>query len=74
MRHRGEAPGMTINSSHWGVFEPIVADGRVVAVRSFAPDPDPSPIIRSIRGCSTILEKSYAQYDTPLVLQPHSLS
>jgi biotin/methionine sulfoxide reductase len=37
-----------LNSSHWGVFEPIVSEGHVVAVRPFAPDPDPSPIIRSI--------------------------
>src|SRR5215475_433154 len=44
----GEAPGMTINSSHWGVFEPIITQGRIVEVRPFAPDPDPSPIIHSI--------------------------
>jgi len=42
MRHRGEATGMTMNSSHWDVFKPIVTKGRVVDVRSFAWDPDPS--------------------------------
>ena len=46
MRHRGEAPGMSMNSSHWGVFTPIVTAGCVVGVRSFALDPDPSLIIR----------------------------
>jgi biotin/methionine sulfoxide reductase len=48
MHDRGEAPGITVNSSHWGVFEPIAAKERLVDVRPFAPDPDPSPIIHSI--------------------------
>jgi len=48
MCHRGEAPGMTMNSSHWGVFTPLVIAGRVVDVRSFALDPDPSLIIGSL--------------------------
>ena len=37
-----------LNGSHWGAFEPIVADGRVTEVRPFAKDPDPSPLLRSI--------------------------
>src|SRR4051812_20564752 len=34
--------------SHWGAFLAEVEDGRVVGVRPFARDPDPSPLIRSI--------------------------
>jgi len=41
---------MSMTSFHWGVFNPIVTEGRVVDVRSFALDPDPSLIIRSIPG------------------------
>ncbi len=37
-----------LNEAHWGVFEPVMRDGRVVAVKPFARDPDPSPIIHSI--------------------------
>jgi hypothetical protein len=37
-----------LNHSHWGVFEPVVADGKLVAVRSFAKDSDPSPLLHSI--------------------------
>ena len=37
-----------LNGSHWGAFEPIVADGRVTEARPFAKDPDPSPLLRSI--------------------------
>ena len=48
LRHRGEAPGMSMTSSHWGVFTPMVTDGRIVDVRSFALDSDPSLIIRSL--------------------------
>ena len=39
---------VTFNSSHWGVFDPVVQDGRIVEARPFARDPDPSPMIRSI--------------------------
>ena len=39
---------VSLNSSHWGVFDPIVEEGRVVDARPFARDPDPSPIISSI--------------------------
>jgi biotin/methionine sulfoxide reductase len=34
--------------SHWGAFVAEVEDGRVVGVRPFAQDPDPSPLIGSI--------------------------
>lgn len=37
-----------LNSSHWGVFEPVVADGRLVAARPFERDPDPSPLLHSL--------------------------
>ncbi|UCH74031.1 MAG: molybdopterin guanine dinucleotide-containing S/N-oxide reductase [Rhodospirillales bacterium] len=33
---------------HWGAFSPEVRDGRVVGVRPFAKDRDPSPILESI--------------------------
>jgi hypothetical protein len=36
-----------LNRSHWGVFEPIVADGQLIGVRPFARDADPSPILQS---------------------------
>jgi len=36
------------NHSHWGAFLAEVADGRVVGVRPFERDPDPSPIIEAI--------------------------
>jgi biotin/methionine sulfoxide reductase len=39
---------VSLNSSHWGVFDPVVENGRVVDVRPFTRDSDPSPIIRSI--------------------------
>jgi biotin/methionine sulfoxide reductase len=39
---------ISLNSSHWGVFDPVVESGRVVDVRPFTRDSDPSPIIRSI--------------------------
>jgi biotin/methionine sulfoxide reductase len=37
-----------LNRSHWGVFEPIVAEGHLVAVRPFAKDREPSPLLHSI--------------------------
>lgn len=48
MRQPDEYPHLTVNSSHWGVFEPVVIEGRLVEVRHFSHDPDPSSIIRSI--------------------------
>ncbi len=34
--------------SHWGAFYAVVEDGRVVGVRPFRHDPDPSPLIEAI--------------------------
>ncbi len=36
------------HTSHWGTFTAEVEDGRMVGVRPFASDPDPSPLIESI--------------------------
>jgi biotin/methionine sulfoxide reductase len=36
------------HSSHWGAFSAEVEDGRLVSVRAFEKDPEPSPLIRSI--------------------------
>jgi biotin/methionine sulfoxide reductase len=42
-------PGTVIHSSsHWGAVEPVVEAGRLVAVRPFHRDPDPSPIVGSL--------------------------
>jgi biotin/methionine sulfoxide reductase len=36
--------------AHWGAFEAEVADGALAAIRPFARDPDPSPILENIPG------------------------
>jgi len=36
------------NHSHWGSFLAEVEDGRVVGVKPFERDPDPSPIIEAL--------------------------
>jgi biotin/methionine sulfoxide reductase len=36
------------NHSHWGAFLAEVADGRIIGVRPFEHDPDPSPIIEAV--------------------------
>src|SRR5271168_1582657 len=36
------------NHSHWGSFVAEVEDGRVVGVRPFEHDPDPSPLIEAV--------------------------
>ena len=36
------------NHSHWGSFYAEVENGRVVGVRPFERDPDPSPLIEAI--------------------------
>ncbi len=43
-------PGLRLvpNSSHWGAFLAEVEDGRLVGVRPFPNDPDPSPILGSM--------------------------
>ncbi len=50
--NHGETPQMAptdrFHTSHWGTFTAEVEDGRLVGVRPFALDPDPSPIIHSI--------------------------
>ncbi|MGI9479667.1 MAG: molybdopterin-dependent oxidoreductase [Hyphomicrobiaceae bacterium] len=37
-----------IHSSHWGAFESVVKDGRLVDVRPFDRDTAPSPILKAI--------------------------
>jgi biotin/methionine sulfoxide reductase len=37
-----------LSSSHWGLFRPVVADGRLVAAEPFAADLDPSHLLQSI--------------------------
>ena len=37
-----------IHGSHWGAFEAIVDDGRLVEARPFELDPTPSPILKAI--------------------------
>jgi biotin/methionine sulfoxide reductase len=39
---------VVLHDSHWGAFRAEVRDGRVIGVRPFEKDPNPSPIIRSI--------------------------
>src|SRR6185295_16968548 len=34
--------------SHWGAFYAEVEEGRIVGVKPFAADPDPSPLIEAI--------------------------
>jgi Molybdopterin oxidoreductase N-terminal domain len=48
MSDRGESNGQRLSRSHWGVFEPIVIDGQLAAIKPFANDSDPSPILASI--------------------------
>ena len=36
------------NTSHWGAFNAIVQDGRLVDVTPFAGDKDPSPMLATI--------------------------
>src|SRR5689334_4684217 len=44
MRHNR----LVLHDSHWGAFRAEVCDGRVIGVRPFEKDPDPSPLIHSI--------------------------
>ncbi|MEC9341117.1 MAG: molybdopterin-dependent oxidoreductase, partial [Pseudomonadota bacterium] len=37
-----------ISGTHWGVFRPVMADGRMVAAQPFENDRDPSPMLRSL--------------------------
>lgn len=40
----------TLTMAHWGVYEVETADGRVVDIRPWAKDPDPSPLGRSMKA------------------------
>ncbi len=42
-----------LTSTHWGVYEVEVEDGRVTRLKPFAHDPQPSPIGNSIPGALT---------------------
>jgi len=42
------SPKLVRNHSHWGAFLAEVANGRIVSVRPFERDPDPSPLIEAI--------------------------
>ena len=49
------------HTSHWGTFTVEIEDGRMVGVRPFALDPDPSPLIHSMAD---------AVYDASRVQRP----
>ena len=36
--------------AHWGVYDVLVADGRVVGSRPWADDPDPAPLHAALPG------------------------
>ena len=36
------------HASHWGYFDAVVEDGRVVGVRPFGPDPFPGSLIEAV--------------------------
>ncbi|MFT4038744.1 MAG: molybdopterin-dependent oxidoreductase [Thermomicrobiales bacterium] len=38
------------HSSHWGAFDAITEAGKLVEIRPFAGDPDPSPLLGNIRS------------------------
>lgn len=44
------APEWRSHTSHWGVFEAGVDGGRLVAIRPYPHDPDPSPLLDNIAG------------------------
>jgi biotin/methionine sulfoxide reductase len=44
-RHTRSMNQVTPHTSHWGAFDAVVQNGRIVDVRPFARDADPSPII-----------------------------
>jgi biotin/methionine sulfoxide reductase len=51
------------HSSHWGAFDAIVDGGSLVDVRPFAGDPNPSPLLRNIRGAVS----SRARIEQPMI-------
>jgi len=36
--------------SHWGAYSILVRDGRIEGIEPFSEDPDPSPLIHSVKG------------------------
>lgn len=40
----------TMTMAHWGVYEVETADGRLVDIRPWSKDPDPSPLGRSMKA------------------------
>ncbi len=48
MASRSDNLHLTPGSSHWGAYNAVVEDGRLIEVLPFALDPDPSPMLRSI--------------------------
>ena len=42
-----------LTSTHWGVYEPQTEHGRLVAMRPFARDPDPSALAQSMVDATT---------------------
>jgi biotin/methionine sulfoxide reductase len=48
MASRSDHLQITPGSSHWGAFNAVVENGRLIEAQPFAHDPDPSPILRSI--------------------------
>ena len=45
------------NHSHWGSFYAEVADGRVVGVRPFERDPEPSPLIETLVRLGPVVKR-----------------
>ncbi len=54
---------MKLTSSHWGVYELVVEEGRLSALKPFVEDPDPSPIGHSIID----LLDDKTRIDTPVI-------
>src|SRR5580704_7360661 len=48
MSSKPDTRRITPGSSHWGAFNAVVDEGRLVGVQPFEHDPDPSPLIHSI--------------------------
>ena len=51
------------SASHWGAFSPQIVDGRIVAVRPFERDENPTPLIQSIPE----VVHSRSRIDRPMV-------
>ena len=46
-----DGDGRRRHSSHWGAFNALVDDGKLIGVEAFERDPVPSPILDSIPAC-----------------------